>query len=143
MAIVRFKRLSEDAILPAYMSSGAAGFDLWTVSGGVIGPGEWQNVPTGWAVEIQEGYEMQIRPRSGLAVRNGVTVLNAPGTIDSDYRGEVGVILMNHSSVPFTYERGDRVAQGVVVKAEQATLVEARDLSATERGGRGFGSTGS
>ena len=142
MAYVRFKKVSEGAVLPEYQTAGAAGFDLVASEAGVIQPLRWGLVPTGWAVEIQEGYEMQIRPRSGLAVKHGVTVLNTPGTIDSDYRGEVKVILINFGDVPFVYGPGDRIAQGVVSKVEYGTLVKADVLTDTARGEGGMGSTG-
>jgi dUTP pyrophosphatase len=108
----------------------------------VIPPLGRARIPTGLALEIPPGYEAQIRPRSGLAARNGVTVLNAPGTVDSDYRGELGVILINLGEEPFTARDGDRIAQIVIAPVVRARMVEAASLSETERGEGGFGSTG-
>lgn len=146
--VVRFLRLdgNGDLPLPAYATEGAAGFDLRAaVPAGEpvrIASGERLLVPTGFAVGLPPGWEMQIRPRSGLAVKNGVTVLNTPGTVDCDYRGPVGVCLINLGAEPFSIARGDRIAQAVIARAPQARLVEATDLDATERGVGGFGSTG-
>jgi dUTP pyrophosphatase len=132
--------------LPAYQSAGAAGLDLFAaVAPGAtltLPPGGWRLVPTGLALAIPADYEGQIRPRSGLAAKAGVTVLNAPGTIDSDYRGEIGVILINHGEAPFEIVRGARIAQIVFARVVRAALFEVADLDATERGVRGFGSTG-
>ena len=131
---------------PAYQSEGAAGPDLAAAipqhSRLVIEPGAWALVPTGLAIELPAGWEGQVRPRSSLALRHGVTVLNAPGTIDSDYRGEVGVILINHGPRPFEIERGQRVAQLVIARAPQVRLDIAVELSGTTRGAGGYGSTG-
>lgn len=134
----------EGAKLPSYQSRGAAGADVSAAltSPVVIRPGEWKMIPTGLSLEIPEGFEIQVRPRSGLAAKNGVTVLNSPGTIDSDYRGEVSVILINHGREDFTVKPGDRIAQFVVSKAVQASFVDIGKLSMTERGEGGFGSTG-
>jgi dUTP pyrophosphatase len=107
-----------------------------------LAPGERRLVPTGLAVEIPPGCEGQVRPRSGLAVRHGVGMVNAPGTIDSDYRGEIGVLLVNHGQVPVSFARGERIAQLVIAPVVQAELVLVDALSATDRGGGGFGSTG-
>ena len=132
--------------LPGYASAGAAGLDLRAaVSDGdplTLAPGARALVPTGVAIALQEGYEAQVRPRSGLALKHGVTCLNAPGTIDADYRGEIGVILINHGGEPFTVRRGDRIAQLVVAPVVQATLSLVDDLDGTVRGSRGFGSSG-
>lgn len=132
--------------LPAYQTSGAAGMDLVAAVGEgrpvTLAPGKWALIPTGLMLELPAGVEAQVRPRSGLALRNGVTVLNSPGTIDSDYRGEVGVVLINLGSTKFKIERGARIAQLVVHKVEQATLVEATSAASTSRGAGGFGSTG-
>jgi len=105
-------------------------------------PGHRALVPTGLILAVPPGYEAQVRPRSGLALKHGVTVLNAPGTIDADYRGEVGVLLVNHGEVPFTITRGERIAQLVIAPVTRANLVAVAAMSATERGGGGFGSTG-
>jgi dUTP pyrophosphatase len=145
---LRVKRLLHGAGLPfpAYQSAGAAGLDLLAAvpDGGpvVILPGGRALIPTGLALEIDAGFEAQTRPRSGLALKHGVTVLNAPGTIDSDYRGEVGVILINHGEHPFEVRRGERIAQLVIAPAIQARLVEVDEISVTARGAGGFGSTG-
>lgn len=135
-----------DLDLPGYRSRGAAGLDLSAAlplgSRLVIEPGARELVPTGLAIALEPGFEGQVRPRSGLALRHGVTVLNAPGTIDADYRGEVGVILINHGSEPFEILRGDRIAQLVIAPTVEVTLVEVEALAPTERGAGGFGSTG-
>lgn len=130
--------------LPKYESSGAAGLDLRAnlEDSFTLQPLERTLIKTGVFLEIPEGYEAQVRPRSGLALKKGVTVLNAPGTIDADYRGEVGVILINLSKQPFVIENGDRIAQLVFAKVEQAELLEVKELSETSRGAGGFGSTG-
>ncbi len=143
---VRVRRLSHGAGLPppAYASPGSAGLDLLAAldSPLILAPGERRLVPTGLVLEIPAGCEAQVRPRSGLALRHGVTVANAPGTIDSDYRGEVGVILINLGSEPFTIFRGDRIAQLVLARVERIEWEAAETLEGTERGGGGFGSTG-
>jgi len=135
-----------DLPLPAYQSARAAGLDLHAAvaldAPVTIAPGRWAAIPTGLAIALPPGTEAQVRPRSGLAARHGVTVLNAPGTIDSDYRGEVQVLLVNHGREPFTVERGARVAQLVIAPVTAARLVETADLEATGRAGAGFGSTG-
>ena len=132
--------------IPRRHSAGAAGMDLLAaVAPGApltIAPRERILVPTGLAISLPEGFEAQIRPRSGLALTHGVTVLNAPGTIDCDYRGEIGVILVNHGSAPFEISRGDRIAQLVVAPVVAAELVEVESLEESARGSRGFGSTG-
>jgi dUTP pyrophosphatase len=145
---VAFLRLpgNDDLPLPSYATEGAAGFDLRAAvpadAAVVLAPGKRVLVPTGFAVGLPVGWEMQIRPRSGLAVKNGVTVLNTPGTIDCDYRGPVGVCLINLGEEPFTIARGDRIAQAVIAEAPQAVLVEVASLDETARGAGGFGSTG-
>ena len=132
--------------LPSYETAGSAGMDLLAAldegEDMVLGPGERALVPTGLKMAIPEGYEVQVRPRSGLAVKHGITALNAPGTIDSDYRGEVKVILINHGAEPFTIGRGDRIAQMVVAEVIQGVWEECEDLPETARGAGGFGSTG-
>ena len=140
---IRIKRLphAEGLPLPSYQSSGAAGLDLLAALAPdmreILRPGERRLVPTGLVLEIPPGFEAQVRPRSGLALKHGVTVLNTPGTIDSDYRGEVGVILINLGANPFEIGRGDRIAQLVVAPAIQARLVMVEGLSETDaRGGR-------
>jgi dUTP pyrophosphatase len=134
----------EDLPTPRYMSDGAAGMDLCAAvrESLTLQPGEAKLVPTGFAVSIPEGFEAQVRSRSGLALRSGVFVLNSPGTIDSDYRGEVGVILMNAGSDAFTVGRGDRIAQLVVERVARVSWLEKDALAATRRSGGGFGHTG-
>ena len=143
---VRVRRLphAEDLPLPGYATAGAAGADLRAAVENVltIEPGDREAVPTGLVVEIPEGYEGQVRPRSGLALKSGLTVVNAPGTIDSDYRGELKVLLVNLGSTTATISRGARVAQLVIAPVTQARFSEAVELSASERGDGGFGSTG-
>jgi dUTP pyrophosphatase len=132
--------------LPTYHSEHAAGFDLVaavTEDGAItLDPGDRVLVPTGLVFELPRGYEAQIRPRSGLALKHGVTVLNSPGTVDADYRGEVKVLLVNLGSEPFTVCRGDRIAQAVVTRVEHVRIELAKELRATPRGEGGFGSTG-
>jgi dUTP pyrophosphatase len=147
MAIIRIRRLphARDLPLPAYETAGAAGLDLRAAlpDGPLrLAPGERLLVPTGLVLELPESTEGQVRPRSGLALRHGVTLLNTPGTIDADYRGEVGVILINHGQESFTIQHGDRIAQLVVAAVLQAEVVEAMELGETIRGSGGFGSTG-
>ena len=139
---VRCHRLDDDLPLPSRASSGSAGYDLTAARAQVLEPGERQLIPTGLFLEIPPGWEGQVRPRSGLALRFGVTVLNSPGTIDSDYRGEVGVILINHGDSPFTVEKGSRIAQLVFAPVADVTWEEAAELAPTSRGSGGFGSTG-
>ena len=140
------RRLSPHASLPRRMTEGAAGYDLAAClpdgHSVCIEPGRWTTVPTGVAMAIPVGYEGQVRPRSGLAVRRGVTVLNAPGTIDADYRGEVKVILINHGREPFVVEHGDRIAQLVIAAVADVRLTEVSELPGSARDVGGFGSTG-
>ena len=126
------------------MTDGAAGMDLASAADGpiTIAPGQRLGVPTGWSMELPYGYEAQVRPRSGLALRHGITVVNAPGTIDSDYRGEIVVLLVNLGSQPYTIAPGDRVAQMVIAPVVQARVEEVAELSQTVRGVGGFGHTG-
>jgi dUTP pyrophosphatase len=143
IAILRLAHAA-DLPLPRYETAHAAGLDLMACIPAdiTLAPGKRAQVPTGFAVALPQGFEAQVRPRSGLAARHGVTVLNAPGTIDADYRGEVAVILINHGESDFTVTRGMRIAQMVVAPVAQARLVEVAELSETERGAGGFGSTG-
>ena len=140
---VKIKRL-RPAPLPRYMSEQAAGVDLYAAldCAFTLNPGERALVPTGIALEIPPGYEAQVRPRSGLALRHGIALVNAPGTIDADYRGEVGVILINLGSEPFTITDGERIAQMVFARFERAGFEEVEELNDTERGSGGFGHTG-
>ena len=132
--------------LPAYQSADAAGLDLLAAvpqdTPLILAPGKHAMVPTGLAIALPPGFEAQVRPRSGLAAKHGVTVLNAPGTIDADYRGEVSVLLINHGEVPFTIRRGERIAQMVIAPVVQGELVASASLPDTGRGSGGFGSTG-
>lgn len=128
--------------IPVYITEGSAGADLMANESGLIKQGEIKLIKTGIFLEIPEGYEAQVRPRSGLAIKHGVTVLNAPGTIDSDYRGEVGVILINHSKNDFFYNKGDRIAQLIFSKVIRAKFVKTENISETQRGSRGFGHSG-
>ena len=141
---IRVKRLRPNAELPRYQTAGAAGMDLHAALEAPItlAPGARVLVPTGLAFAIPNGWEGQVRPRSGLAAKHGVTVINAPGTIDSDYRGEVGVVLVNHGQAPFVITQGERIAQIVFAPYAQATLDEVDALDETARGAGGYGSTG-
>ena len=141
---IALKRLphGEGLPLPSYASAGAAGLDVVAAESLTLGPGERHAVATGFALAIPEGYEVQVRPRSGLALKHGITCLNTPGTIDSDYRGEVKVILANLGDAPFEIVRGERIAQLVPAPVQRATFAEEDALSDTERGAGGFGSTG-
>ena len=141
---VQLKRLphGEGLALPAYATDGAAGMDVLAAEDVTIAPGQRHAVATGLSVAIPAGYEIQVRPRSGLALKHGITVPNTPGTIDSDYRGELKVILINHGDTPFPIRRGDRIAQLVAAPVQRADFAEVDDLDATERGTGGFGSTG-
>ena len=128
--------------LPRYESDGAAGMDLRADEAFTLAPGERRLVPTGLAMEIPPGHEGQVRPRSGLAVRHGIALVNAPGTVDSDYRGEVKVLLVNLGQAPVAFARGDRIAQLVVAPVARARVELVEDLAGTGRGSGGFGSTG-
>lgn len=141
---VRIRRLphGEGLALPAYATHGAAGMDVLAAEDVVLAPGARHAVATGLALAIPEGYEIQVRPRSGLALKHGITVPNTPGTIDSDYRGELKVILINHGTEDFPVVRGDRVAQLVLAPVTQAVWEEVDTLGDTARGAGGFGSTG-
>jgi len=136
------KRLSPDAVLPRYAHAGDAGLDLCCAESFDLAPGERKLVSTGLAIELPPETEAQVRPRSGLAVQHGVTVLNSPGTIDAGFRGELKVLLINHGAEPFHAERGTRIAQLVVAKVLRVAIEEAVDLSVSARGAGGFGSTG-
>lgn len=141
---VRVKRLphGRELALPAYATVGAAGMDVLSAEDVTLEPGARHAVATGLAVAIPPGFEIQVRPRSGLALKHGISVPNAPGTIDSDYRGELKIILINHGAEPFAIARGDRIAQIVLAPVLQAAWNEVDALDETERGMGGFGSTG-
>ncbi|MDF2603010.1 dUTP diphosphatase [Sphingomonas sp.] len=144
MITISLRRLPHgaDLPLPAYATSGAAGMDVVAADDVTLAPGARHAVATGFAIAIPEGFEVQVRPRSGLALKHGITCLNTPGTIDSDYRGEVKVILANLGDSPFEVKRGDRIAQLVPAQVTRAALIESADLDETDRGSGGFGSTG-
>jgi len=146
MTHIRIKRLNEgkDLPLPGYESEGSSGMDLRACvkNDTQLNPGEIMLVPTGLAVSIPEGYEAQIRPRSGLALRHGIGMVNSPGTIDSDYRGEIGVVMINWGKEPYVIKRGDRIAQMILSRVYRAELIEVDDLDVTARGDGGFGHTG-
>tara|TARA_B100001029_G_scaffold119591_1_gene99272 strand:+ start:1818 stop:2258 length:441 start_codon:yes stop_codon:yes gene_type:complete len=145
MTKILIKRLSKKISLPKYETAGSSGMDLAAnIAGNIsIDPGKTAIIPTGLALSVPKGFEVQIRPRSGLAAKKKISVLNTPGTIDSDYRGEIKVILINQGQETFKVEKGLRIAQMVVCPVVQAQIKEVEDLSETERGKGGFGSTGS
>ena len=148
MTTLRIQRLphSEGLSLPAYETAGSAGMDLRAAvaedAAVTLAPGARGLIPTGLKIALEPGFEAQVRPRSGLALKHGITCLNTPGTIDSDYRGEVGVILVNLGQEPFVIRRGERIAQMVIARHEQARIAEVESLDETARGAGGFGSTG-
>jgi dUTP pyrophosphatase len=139
---IRFVKLVEDAQIPKFAHKSDAGMDLYSVESVDLAPQEFKIVKTGLQMSLPFGYEAQVRPRSGLAAKRGVTVLNTPGTIDADYRGEVGVILINHSKEVFHIEKGDRIAQMVINKLTKFEVKQVKTLDKTSRGQGGFGSTG-
>ena len=146
MLKIQVKKLPHgaDVPLPKYMSEHAAGMDMYAAvdNATTIPPGGWKLVPTGIAIALPDGYEAQVRPRSGMALKQGISVLNTPGTVDADYRGEVGVILMNHSKQDLVVKRGDRIAQMIINKVENIQFEEVSELPDTMRGSGGFGHTG-
>jgi len=142
MRTVKIKKLDEKAIIPEYQTKGAAGFDLCSLIDYKLVIGEMKLIPTGLAVEIPEGTELQIRPRSGLAKNHRITLMNSPGTLDSDYRGPIGIMLINHGQQQFEIKAGDRIAQGVLGPVYQAVFNVVEELSEPNRGSGGYGSTG-
>ncbi|MDR1626646.1 MAG: dUTP diphosphatase [Spirochaetia bacterium] len=142
METLRIPCVCAEGALPLYASQSASGADLKSAAELTIQPGEYALVPTGLRLALPPGVEAQVRPRSGLALKHGVTVLNAPGTIDADYRGEIKVILINHGKSPFAVSPGDRIAQIVFARVEKAELLPAAGLPESARGAGGFGSTG-
>ena len=145
--IIKWKKLTKDAIIPKYAHSTDSGFDLHSIEDAKLDIGNGIVIGTGLAVEIPEGYEMQIRPRSGLAAKQGITIINSPGTIDAGYRGEIKIILYkHHSRLSFPYtthiKKGDRIAQGVIAKVYHPEFITVEELDDSERGSGGFGSTG-
>lgn len=139
---LKVQRIHKDAKLPLQATQGDAGMDLFSIDSLEIKPGQRQMVKTGIKIELEEGYEAQVRPRSGLALKYGVTVLNSPGTIDAGYRGEIAVILINHGQEVFAVEKSMRIAQLVIQAIPTVELVEVEELSQSERGEKGFGSSG-
>lgn len=139
---LEIKKLNENAVIPQYATELSAGVDLCSIEHLTILPRQRMLVHTGLSIALPAGYEAQVRPRSGLALKKGITVLNTPGTIDADYRGEIGVILLNTSDTTFEINPGDRIAQMVIAKHERAEFEEVNELSETTRGAGGFGSTG-
>ena len=144
--LIKVKRLKggKDISLPAYESEGASAMDVRAAvqEQVILNPGEVRLIPTGLAVSVPPGYEAQIRPRSGLALRHGVGMANSPGTIDSDYRGEIGLIMINWGQKPFSIKRGDRIAQMLITRVYRAEMVEVAELDQTSRGDGGFGHSG-
>lgn len=139
---IRIKKVNENAIIPKYAFYGDSGFDFYAIENVRIYPNEQALLQTGLVFEIPLGYEMQLRPRSGLALKKCITMTNSPGTIDSTYRGEVGILLFNLGREPFIINKGDKIAQGVIQKVELVEFEEVDELSATERGSGGYGHTG-
>lgn len=140
--IIRLERTRDNAMKPTYGSKGAACFDLAIVEGVIIKPGETIAIPTGFKMEVPEGWEVQIRPRSGISLKTALRITNSPGTIDSDYRGEVGIIVQNTGDDPIYLQEGQRIAQGKLARAEQVQFTWVQNVMDTERGEGGFGSTG-
>jgi len=139
---IKFKKITPDSIIPEYMSKGSSGSDIYADEELIINPGEIKLVSTGFKLSIPEGFEGQVRPRSGLALKHGITVLNAPGTIDSDYRGEVKVILINLGKENFKINKGDRIAQLIIAEVVRANFTITEELEDTIRSDGGFGHTG-
>ena len=142
MAVIKIKKMDKNATIPMYQSDGASGFDLCSSVNITIKSGKWALIKTGLSFSFSKKYEIQIRPRSGLALKYGITILNTPGTIDSDYRGEIQVIVINLGDEDFDIKVGDRIAQAVLCKVKRAKLKETRFLNKTKRGNGSFGSTG-
>ena len=142
MNTLKVLKLNEAAILPHYVHAGDAGLDLFSLVNTTIEPGESCLIPTGIAIELPQGTEAQIRPRSGLALRHQITVLNSPGTIDAGYRGEIGVILINHSKSPFVVTSGMKIAQMIIAPVLRVEIEAVQEIEETKRGSQGFGSTG-
>jgi dUTP pyrophosphatase len=142
MLEVRVNKLHEKAVIPTFAHSGDAGFDIYTIEEYTLLPGDRALIRTGLAVELPRGYELQVRPRSGLALKKGVTVLNSPGTIDSGYRGEIGIIIINHGEEIYTVSKGQRIAQGVIARYEVPDFILVDSLSESERGSGSYGSSG-
>lgn len=139
---IKIKKLSDKAVIPEYKTELSAGMDLTSTENVTLQPGEWKLISTGLAIQIEKDFEAQVRPRSGLALKHGVTVLNSPGTIDADYRGEIKILLINHGKAPFQIEEKMRIAQMVISKVYQPKINETDTLEDTDRNTKGFGSTG-
>lgn len=139
---LKIHKVDKELPTPKYAHKGDAGMDLYSVENGVLEPGEFKLFSTGIKLSIPEGHEVQVRPRSGLALKHGISIVNAPGTIDSGYRGHVGVVLINLGKELFEIKRGDRIAQMVLKKVEQADIIEVEELDETTRADGGYGSTG-
>lgn len=139
---IKFKKLNEKAILPSFANEGDAGLDICSTQEVLLMPGQRALVKTGLAIQLPKGWEAQVRSRSGLAYKHGVVVLNSPGTIDEPYRGEIGVILINHGQEPYSISIGDRIAQLVLKRTEDVVPVFVEELNESNRGSGGFGSTG-
>lgn len=139
---IKFKKLNEEALIPEFQTKGSAGMDIHSIESVTLNPMDFKIVKTGLAVEIPNGYEIQVRPRSGMACKKGITVINSPGTIDADYRSEIGVGLINLSNSSTLISKGDRIAQLIVNKIEYPEVEVVSELSETDRGSGGFGSTG-
>ena len=141
--VVKFKKLNKDAIIPDYAHKGDAGMDLYSIQDDIIEPLTWKLIPTGLACELPEGTEGQVRSKSGIALKNGVFVLNTPGTVDENYRGEIGVVLYNlNTKEPFVIKKGQKIAQYVINAIEYVDTIEVEQLDSTDRGEGGCGSTG-
>lgn len=140
--LIKVKRVHRDAVLPKYATEGSAGFDLYTVEDVSIYPNETKVISTGLKMEIPEGYELQIRPRSGISLKTTIRIANSPGTIDSDYRGEIGIIVWNVGNEKVDIPKHTRIAQGVLAKVDKAIFIDVDELTNTSRGEGGFGSTG-
>lgn len=141
--VVKFKKLNKAAIIPDYAHKGDAGMDLYSIQDDIIEPLTWKLIPTGLACELPEGTEGQVRSKSGIALKNGVFVLNTPGTVDENYRGEIGVVLYNlNTKEPFVIKKGQKIAQYVINAIEYVDTIEVEQLDSTDRGEGGFGSTG-
>ena len=139
---IKFKKLDENALLPKYAHEEDAGMDIFSNEDIILEPRAWALVKTGFCMELPKGYEAQVRSKSGLSLKSGIIVLNSPGTVDENYRGEVGVIVMNVSSVPYHIEKYQKIAQMVINKVEHLKCVEVKEISSSARGEGGFGSTG-
>ena len=142
MIKIKIKKLNKEAILPHYVHEGDAGMDVYSIENHIINPQEITLVKTGLAFEIPKGYEIQVRPKSGLALKHGITLTNSPGTLDSGYRGELGVILQNEGRNPYEVKKGEKIAQIVLSKYEEAEIEEVSEINETSRSNGGFGSTG-